>query len=92
MTSSLELFQRAINSIKLVGNTKGEDIKAEDIAQKAGLSMEKFQAYLNGGEKIPDGLTSELLSKYDITIRRIQWTDKVSFDIPPDDEDEEIIK
>jgi hypothetical protein len=48
LREQIELLQGAIKTIKLSRARKGEDITEEEIAKKAGLTMEQLQAFLTG--------------------------------------------
>jgi hypothetical protein len=79
-----ELLQSTINIIKLSSARKGQDVTEEDIAGKAGISIEQLRAFLTGEEQIPDGLDTKLLSLYGIRRRTIQFIDPISPDMLPD--------
>ncbi|HVY75419.1 MAG TPA: hypothetical protein VG890_11350 [Puia sp.] len=89
MTSRLEFLQGAINTIKLSEARKGLIIIDEDIARKAGFSVEQFQSFLKGKRQAPDNLDIQLLSLYGIKRRIIEFIDPLPPDMLQDSDDEE---
>lgn len=53
-----------VSFIKSIGAEKGMNITDEEIALKAGISIQQFEAYLNGRKKVTNTLSTVLWSAY----------------------------
>ena len=88
MRDNAESLQRAIDSIRTSRQMKGYDISIEEIAKKAGISVDQLLAFLNDEDKIPKDFTTNLLSSYNFTFRTVQDIRYEDINIPEDKEHE----
>ena len=63
MENNTEILKKAIEIIKNKVALSGNIVTNEDVAQKAFLSNEQLQAYLNGDEEVPTDLLPSNVSQ-----------------------------
>jgi transcriptional regulator with XRE-family HTH domain len=88
METKREALKGAVTSIKTHGVRKGITITEEEMAEKAGLSGEQLQAYLDGRDEVPADLPTRLRSAYNIRIGHVQLSSvkQLPFLRQPEDE------
>ena len=89
MENNTEILKKAIEIIKNKVALSGNIVTNEDVAQKAFLSNEQLQAYLNGDEEVPTDLITKIYDSYGFQSRIIEFRTKIYIDIPEEDDEDE---
>jgi len=87
METNKELLKHTIIAIKRFGEWHGKNISEEEMTEKLNISKKQLLAYLNGEEKIPDNLASNLLSSYGLKTTVVHGIEVREIIIPSENKD-----
>lgn len=88
MENIIESLQNIIDTIKRKELWHGRQVAEEEIAQRVNLSKEQLLKYLNGEEKIPEGLETKM-SSYGLKRVLVHDVQTRHIHISPEDEEEQ---